>query len=188
MSPRPPGEATALLALLLLHDSRRPARLNDQGDLIILEEQDRSLWNQDQIAEALPLVSAAFRDAVGPFAIQAAIAAAHCRAREPEETDWSEIVGLYSLLERIQPSPIVSLNRAVAVAMVDGPEAALKIIDTLSDDLAEYHLLHAARADLLRRLKSYEAAAQDYSRALELVTNDSERRFLERRLAEVRSR
>ncbi|MFZ0061713.1 MAG: hypothetical protein WAL47_06720, partial [Pyrinomonadaceae bacterium] len=162
----------------------------DQGDLIILEEQDRSLWNQDQIAEALPLVSAAFRDAVGPFAIQAAIAAAHCRAREPEETDWSEIVGLYSLLERIQPSPIVSLNRAVAVAMVDGPEAALKIIDGIATDgkLDEYHLLHAARADLLRRLKSYEAAAQDYSRALELVTNDSERRFLERRLAEVRSR
>lgn len=188
MSPQPPSEAIALLALMLLHDSRRLARLDDQGDLIILEEQDRSLWNQDQIAEALPLVSAAFRAALGPFAIQAAIAAAHCRAREPEETDWSEIVGLYSLLERIQPSPIVSLNGAVALAMVEGPKAGLEKIDTLSGDLAEFHLLHAARADLLRRLKSYEAAAASYSRALELVTNDSERRFLERRLAEVRSR
>ena len=114
----------------------------------------------------------------------------HCRARNAEETNWAEIVSLYDLLTRVQPSPIVSLNRAVAVALVDGPEAALKIIDGIAADgqLDEYHLLYAARADLLRRLESYDAAAQDYSRALELVTNDSERRFLERRLAEVRSR
>ena len=190
MSPTEAGEATALLALMLLHDSRRDARLDAAGNLVTLEEQDRSLWNQQQIAEALPLVAEAFAGVAGPFAIQAAIAAVHCRARNADETNWAEIVSLYDLLTRVQPSPIVSLNRAVAVALVDGPEAALKIIDGIAADgeLDEYHLLYAARADLLRRLKSYDAAAQDYSRALELVTNDSERRFLERRLAEVRSR
>jgi len=187
MSPQPPGEATALLALMLLHDSRREARLDADGNLITLEEQDRSLWNQQQIAEALPLVAEAFAGIAGAFAIQAAIASVHCRARNADETNWAEIVSLYDLLARVQPSPIVSLNRAVAVAMVDGPEAALKIINGIAADgkLGEYHLLHAARADLLRRLQSYEAAAASYSRALELVTNDSERRFLERRLAEV---
>ena len=182
-----PSEATALLALMLLHDSRRNARLDDDGNLVTLEEQDRSLWNQNQIAEALPLVAEAFRGGVGPFGIQAGIAAVHCRAHRAEETNWSEIVGLYDLLERIQPSPIVSLNRAVAVAMVDGPEPALKLIDGLADELADYHLLHAARADLLRRLESYEAAGVSYQRALNLVMNESERRFLEKRLAEVRS-
>lgn len=189
MSPRPPGEATALLALMLLHDSRREARLDSEGNLMVLEEQDRSLWNQQQIAEALPLVAEAFAGAAGPFAIQAAIAAAHCRARRAEETNWSEIVGLYDLLARVQPSPVVSLNRAVAVAMVEGPEAALKLIDAVAADgkLDDYHLLHAARADLLRRLGSFETAAKSYRRALSLVTNDSERRFLKRRLAEVRS-
>lgn len=189
MSPRPPGEATALLALMLLHDSRREARLDSEGNLMVLEEQDRSLWNQHQIAEALPLVAEAFAGAAGPFAIQAAIAAAHCRAWRAEETNWSEIVGLYDLLARVQPSPVVSLNRAVAVAMVEGPEAALKLIDAVAADgkLDDYHLLHAARADLLRRLGSFETAAKSYRRALSLVTNDSERRFLERRLAEVRS-
>ncbi|HKR58750.1 MAG TPA: RNA polymerase sigma factor [Pyrinomonadaceae bacterium] len=187
MSPRPPGEATALLALMLLHDSRRDARLDAEGNLVVLEEQDRSLWNQNQIAEALPLVAEAFAGPAGPFAIQAAIAAAHCRAREADETNWREIVGLYDLLERVQPSPIISLNRAVAVAMVDGPEVALKLIDTLSKDLAGYHLLFAARADLLRRLKVYEEAAQNYQQALALVTNESERRFLERRLVEVQT-
>lgn len=187
MAPHPPGEATALLALMLLHDSRRNARFDGAGDLIILEEQDRSLWDQEQIEQALPLVAEAFTKAAGPFAIQAAIAAVHCRARHADETNWPEIVALYDLLAQMQPSSIVSLNRAVAVAMVDGPAAALKLTDELSADgsLDEYHLLHATRADLLRRLGSNKDAAESYNRALELVTNDSERRFLERRLEEV---
>ncbi|HEU4477344.1 MAG TPA: RNA polymerase sigma factor [Pyrinomonadaceae bacterium] len=189
MAPQPPSEATALLALMLLHDSRRNARFDAAGDLIILEDQDRSLWNQEQIEQALPLVAEALANAAGPFAIQAAIAAVHCRARHADETDWREIVALYDLLVHVQPSSIVSLNRAVAVAMVDGPAAALKLIDELSADgnLDQYHLLHAARADLLRRLGSNKDAAESYKRALELVTNDSERRFLGRRLDEVRS-
>lgn len=187
MAPRPPSEATALLALMLLHDSRRNARFDAAGDLIILEEQDRRLWNHEQIEQALPLVAESFADAPGSFAIQAAIAAVHCRAKQADQTDWPEIVGLYDLLARAQPSSIVSLNRAVAVAMVDGPAAALKLIDALPADgkLDEYHLLHATRADLLRRLGSNKDAAAGYKRALELVTNDSERRFLERRLEEV---
>jgi RNA polymerase sigma-70 factor (ECF subfamily) len=187
MSPQPPGEATALLALMLLHDSRRDARLDAEGNLIILEEQDRKLWNQGQIAEALPLVTEAFAGGAGPFAIQAAISAAHCRSPQAEETNWREIVGLYDLLARVQPSPIVSLNRAVAVAMVEGPQVGLKLIDGLSQELAGYHLLYAARADLLRRSRAYEEAAQNYQQALDLVTNESERRFLERRLAEVQA-
>ena len=189
MAPQPPSEATALLALMLLHDSRRNARFDAAGDLIILEDQDRSLWNQEQIEQALPLVAEALATAAEPFAIQAAIAAVHCRARHADETDWPEIVALYDLLVRVQPSSIVSLNRAVAVAMVEGPAAALKLIDALSADgnLDQYHLLHATRADLLRRLGSNKDAAQSYKRALELVTNDSERRFLGRRLDEVLS-
>jgi len=188
-APGQPAEATALLALMLLHDSRRAARIDEAGDLITLEEQDRVLWNQAQIAEALPLVAEAFRAEPGPFAVQAAIAALHCRTARAEDTDWPQIVRLYDFLERLQPSPIVSLNRAVAVAMVDGPRPALALIDALaaSGDLDSYHLLHAARADLLRRLGSLVEAAKSYARALALVTNDSERRFLERRLREVRS-
>jgi len=187
MTPSPPSEATALLALMLLHDSRRNARFDAAGDLIILEEQDRSLWNQEQIEQALPLVAESFANAPGPFAIQAAIAAVHCRAQQADQTKWPEIVSLYDLLARVQPSSIISLNRAVAVAMVDGPAAALKLIAALSADgkLDEYHLLHATRADLLRRLGSNKDAADGYKRALELVTNDSERRFLERRLEGV---
>jgi len=191
MSPQPPAEATALVALMLLHDSRRDARLDDAGDIVVLEEQDRSRWDQREIAEALPLVNEALRtpseDGPGPFALQAAIAAVHCRAVRAEETDWSEIVRLYDLLERLQPSPIVSLNRAVAVAMRDGPGPALALIDALavSGDLEGYHLLHAARADLLRRIGSNLDAAKNYERALALVTNESERRYLERRLREV---
>jgi len=189
MRPLPPAEATALLALILLHDARREARVDDAGDLVVLEEQDRSRWDQQQIAEALPLVEEAFRGQPGPFALQAAIAAVHCQAARAQDTDWPQIVRLYDLLERMQPSPIVSLNRAVAVAMVDGPPPALALIDQLADDddLANYHLLHAARADLLRRLGSSVEAAKSYQRALALVTNDSERRFLERRLREVQS-
>lgn len=187
MTPQPPPEATALIALMLLHDSRRDARLDDSGDIIVLEEQDRSRWDRNQIAEALPLVAEALRGKPGPFALQAAIAAQHCQAARAEDTDWPQIVGLYDLLETAQPSPIVSLNRAVAVAMVDGPRAGLVLIEGLvaSGDLNDYHLLHAARADLLRRLGSQSEAAKSYTRALALVTNDSERRFLERRLREV---
>ena len=189
MMPEPPAEATALVALMLLHDARREARVDEVGDIVVLEEQDRSRWDQVQIAEALPLVDEALHGGAGPFALQAAIAAVHCQAARPEDTDWPQIVRLYDLLERVQPSPIVSLNRAVAVAMADGPGPGLALIDGLAEnnDLANYHLLHAARADLLRRLGSPIEAAESYLRALALVTNDSERRFLERRLRQVQS-
>lgn len=188
MAAETPPEATALLALMLLQDSRREARLDAAGNLVVLEEQDRRLWDKQQIEEATPLVEEALRGGAGPFALQAAIAALHCQAPSAEATDWRQILQLYNLLERVQPSPVVSLNRAVAVAMVEGPQTALEIIDWLAADgaLDEYHLLHAARADLLRRLGSVEAAAS-YHRALELVTNESERRFLQRRLREVES-
>jgi RNA polymerase sigma-70 factor, ECF subfamily len=177
---------TGLLALMLLHDARRDARSNEAGDLVVLEEQDRSRWNHQQIAEALPLLEEALRGGPAPFALQAAIAAVHCQAARVEDTDWPQIVRLYDVLERVQPSPVISLNRAVAVAMVDGPRAALAIIDGLAaSELDNYHLLHAARADLLRRIGSSEEAAKSYKRALTLATNDSERRFLDRRLAEV---
>ena len=185
--PEDPPELTGLVALMLLHDARRDARLNAVGDLVVLDEQDRSRWDRHQIAEALPLVDEAFAGGPGPFAVQAAIAALHCRAARPEDTDWPQILGLYDLLDRLQPSPIVSLNRAVAVAMVHGPQPALALIDGLAaaGDLNDYHLLHAARADLLRRIGSSEEAAKSYARAIAQVTNDSERRFLERRLHEV---
>ena len=187
MGPTPPAEATALLALMLLHDSRREARLDPAGDLVLLEAQDRTRWNGKQIAEALPLVEEGLRGGPGPFALQAAIAALHCQARRPEDTDWAQIVRLYDLLERVQPTPIVALNRAAAVAMAEGPRPALALIDALAGrgDLERYHLLHAARADLLRRLGSSAEAAKSYARALALVTNDAERRFLERRLREL---
>src|SRR5882762_4725795 len=191
MAPQPPAEVTGLVALMLLHDSRRDARLSEAGDLVVLEEQDRGLWDQEKITEALPLVVEALRprseDGPGPFSLQAAIAAEHCRAPRAEDTDWPRIVKFYDLLELVQPSPIVSLNRAVAIAMAEGPQPALALIDTLAAELAHYHLLHAARADLLRRIGSKEEAAQSYERALALVTNESERRFLERRLREVQS-
>src|SRR5215475_8796479 len=189
MAPFAPEEATGLLALMLLHDSRRQARVNDAGDLIVLEEQDRDLWDQTQISEALPLVAESLRRQPGPFALQAAIAAEHCRALRAEETDWSAIVNLYDLLLRVQPSPIISLNRAVAIAMVEGPEQGLKLIETLAEagDLDNYHLLYAARADLYRRAEGKAESRENYKRALELVTNESERRFLERRLREVSS-
>jgi RNA polymerase sigma-70 factor (ECF subfamily) len=188
MSPAP-AEVTGLLALLLLHDARRDARLDAAGDLVILEDQDRSRWNHPQIAEAMPLVEEAFRGVPGPYAVQAAIAAEHCRALKPADTDWPRILQLYDVLERMQPSPIVSLNRAVAVAMLEGPRAALVLIDALdaAGDLDNYHLLHSARADFLRRAGSSEEAAKSYARALALVTNPSERLFLERRLREVSS-
>ena len=190
MAPYPPEEATGLLALMLLHDSRRDARVDEAGDLVVLEEQDRTRWNHKQIAEALPLVAESMRREPGAYAVQAAIAAEHCKAARAEDTDWREIVRLYDLLERIQPSPIVSLNRAVAVAMSEGPEKALTLIDALTAErvLDRYHLLHATRADLLRRLGSTAEAAKSYEIALTLVTSKTERRFLERRLRDVRSK
>lgn len=189
MAPRPPAEATGLLALMLLHDARRDARLDEAGDLVILELQDRSLWNRQQIAEALPLVEEALRPDVGPYALQAAIAAEHCQAASAASTNWAQIVRYYDRLERAQPSPIVALNRAVAVAMAESPQSALAIIESISaaNDLENYHLLHATRADLLRRMGLSAEAAKSYKRALELVTNDTERRFLERRLREMQS-
>jgi RNA polymerase sigma-70 factor (ECF subfamily) len=189
MTPQPPTEATGLVALMLLHHSRHEARLDEAGDLVLLEEQDRSRWDQQKIAEALPLVEEALRGEPGPFTLQAAIAALHCQATRAEDTDWPQIVRLYDLLERLQPSPVVSLNRAVAVAMVAGPQPALALIDAVAatGDLDDYHLLHAARADLLRRAGSSKEAAKSYARALSLATNDKERRFLERRLREVQS-
>jgi RNA polymerase sigma-70 factor (ECF subfamily) len=188
MSPQPPAEVTGLLALMLLHDSRRDARLDEAGELVLLEDQDRARWNQAQIAEALPLVEEALRGGPGPFSVQAAIAALHCQATRHEETDWPQIVRLYEVLERVQPSPIVSLNRAVAIAMANDTQSGLAIIDQLAanGDLENYHIFHAARAELLRRSGVHEEAAKSYLRALELVTNDSERRYLQRRLREVR--
>ena len=185
--PNAPAEATALLALMLLQDARRDARVDASGGLVVLEEQDRRLWNRRQIAEALPLVEEALRAGRGPFAIEAAIAALHCQAARPEDTDWRQILSLYDLLERSYPSPVVSLNRAVAVAMVLGPQAGLTAIEAAanSGELGGYHLLHAARADLLRRMGRPAEAAESYRRALELAANDSERRFLDRRLREV---
>jgi RNA polymerase sigma-70 factor (ECF subfamily) len=187
MAPHPPAEATGLVALMLLHDSRRAARLDDAGDLVVLEEQDRSLWDHAKIAQALPLVEEALRAGPGPFALQAAIAALHCQASRAENTDWPQIVRLYDVLESLQPSPIVSLNRAVAIAMAHSPQQGLALIDALAatGDLDNYHLLHAARADLLRRIGSKEEAAKSYARALSLVSNESERRYLERRLREL---
>jgi len=189
MGAQAPAEAKGLLAMMLLHDARREARMDEAGDIVVLEEQDRSLWNREQIAEALPLVEEALLGAPGPFSVQAAIAAVHCRAARAEDTDWEQIVGFYDELRRLQPSPIVSLNRAVAIAMRDGPGTGLVLIDELAEanDLDGYHLLYAARADLLRRLGLGEQAAKDYRRALELATNESERRYLERRLRQVQS-
>jgi RNA polymerase sigma-70 factor, ECF subfamily len=187
MSPRPPAEATALLALMLLHDARRGSRTDDAGDIVVLEEQDRNRWNHEQIAEALPMVAEALRGGPGPYALQAAIAAEHCQAARPEDTNWGRILQLYDLLGTARPSPIVSLNRAVAVAMVHGPRTGLELLDGLAatNELDDFHLLHAARADLLRRLGASAEAAVSYNRALALVTNESERRYLERRLREV---
>ena len=187
MAPQTPREATALVALMLLHDARREARLDEAGEIVVLEEQDRSRWKREQIGEALPLVQEAMRGTPGPLALQAAIAAVHCRAARAEETDWREIVRLYDALTQVQPSPVVSLNRAVAVAMAEGPRRGLELMTELAtgSDLENYHLLHAARADMHRRLGRFADSAEEYKKALALVTNDSERRYLERRLREV---
>ena len=183
----PPADVNGLLALMLLHDSRREARVDAHGNIVTLEEQDRSLWNQEQIAEALPIVEDALLNGAGSYALQAAIAAEHCKSRRAEDTDWRRIVQFYDLLQQVQPDPVISLNRAVALAMADNPEAALATVNqlTASGELDQYHLLHATRADLLRRMGRPEEAAKSYERALMLVTNESERRFLERRLREA---
>jgi RNA polymerase sigma-70 factor (ECF subfamily) len=181
-------EARALLALMLLHDSRRDARRNTDGGIVLLEEQDRRRWNRAQIHEGLTLLQEALRTGdASEYALQAAIAGLHARAQRAEDTDWRQIAQFYDLLLRIHPSPVVELNRAVAVAMADGPEHGLRFIDEIEarGELHNYHLLPAARADLLRRLGRWTEAATAYKHALSLVTNDAERRFLERRLAEV---
>jgi RNA polymerase sigma-70 factor (ECF subfamily) len=187
MQPQPPREVAGLLALMLLHDARRDARHDAAGDLVLLEAQHRGLWNRIQIDEGLSLVGQAMNGVPGPFALQAAIAAVHCRAARAENTDWHEILRLYDILELIQPSPIVSLNRGVAVAMVEGAAQALEVIELLvaGQDLENFHLLHSTRADLLRRIGDSTGAANSYRRALTLVRNDAERRYLERRLDEV---
>ena len=184
----PETEAIGLLALMLLHDSRRAARASPAGELIVLEEQDRSLWNRAQIEEGSALVERALSTRrFGPYSMQAAIAAVHCGAARAEDTDWNEIVYLYDLLLRIEPTPIVELNRAVAVAMRDGPAAGLALVDDLltRGDLAGYRLAHAARADLCRRLGRRAEARDSYTRALALTQLEPERQFLRRRLAEL---
>jgi RNA polymerase sigma-70 factor (ECF subfamily) len=187
----PEPEAFGLLALMLLHDARRAARTSPEGELILLDDQDRGLWNRAQIGEGLALVERALSSRrFGPYTLQAAIAAVHAEAPSAASTDWREIVGLYDVLLRAEPSPIVELNRAAAVAMRDGPEAGLALIDAIlaRGELAEYHHAHSARAELLRRLGERQKAIAAYRRALELTTQAPERRFLERRLAELGAR
>jgi len=185
----PEPEARGLLALMLLHESRRTARTSPAGDVVLLDEQDRSLWDSKQIAEGSRLVRQALSPAspTGPYAIQAAIAAVHAEAPRAADTDWNEIVGLYDALMDVNPSPIVALNRAVAVAMRDGPAAGLALVDEIlrNGDLADYRLAHAARAELCRRLGKTSAARQSYERALKLTRQEPERRLIQKRLREL---
>jgi RNA polymerase sigma-70 factor (ECF subfamily) len=184
----PEPEVMGLLGLMLLQESRRQARTSPTGDLVLLEDQDRSLWNQGQIAEGTALVERALASGrFGPYTLQAAIAAVHAQAPSPAATNWAQIVGWYDVLLDANPSPVVELNRAVAVAMRDGPAAGLALIDAIlaRGDLKDYHLAHAARADLHRRLGSASEARVSYQRALELARQEPERRFLERRLQEL---
>jgi RNA polymerase sigma-70 factor (ECF subfamily) len=184
----PEAEVIGLLALMLLHESRRAARTSADGELILLDHQDRALWNREQIAEGESLVRTALAmPPAGPYVVQAAIAAVHARAGAPEETDWPQIVALYDHLLRSVPSPVVALNRAVAVAMRDGPAAGLTAIDAIMGrgELSDYHLAYASRADLYRRMGRVEDAVSDYRRALELAQQEPERRFLRQRLAEL---
>ena len=185
----PEPEAVGLLALMLLHESRRAARTSPGGDLVLLEDQDRTLWDRDLIAEGTALVERALRSGrFGPYGLQAAIAAVHAEAPSVGATDWAQIVGLYEVLARVEPSPVVALNRAVAVAMRDGPAAGLALVDAIlaGGDLADYHLAHSARAELCRRLGRTAEARTAYERALALARQEPERRFLERRLDELR--
>ncbi|HYQ25818.1 MAG TPA: DUF6596 domain-containing protein, partial [Polyangiaceae bacterium] len=181
-----PAEVDSLLALMLLHDARRAARVAPDGDLVLLEEQDRSRWDRAEIEEGCTLLRAVLERArPGTYALEAAIAAVHAESPSAEATDWAEIAGLYARLLELHPSPVVALNRAVAVAMADGCDAGLALIDQLEPALHGYHLWHAARADLLRRLKRRSEAIISYQRARALAHNASELRFLARRLAEL---
>jgi len=184
----PEPEVQALVALMLLHESRRAARSSPDGELVLLDAQDRALWNHAQIQEGSDLVEQAIASRrFGPYTLQAAIAAAHATAPTAADTDWTEIAALYDLLARIQPSPVVDLNRAVAVAMRDGPAAGLALLDEIlaRGDLADYHLAHSARAELCRRLDRHDEARAAYRKALSLARQEPERRFLSRRLAEL---
>ena len=188
--PPPESEVMGLLALMLLHESRRPARTSRDGELVLLAEQDRSLWNRDQIAEGIALVERALRTRrIGPYALQAAIAAVHAESPDAASTDWRQIVGLYDVLLLVDPSPIVALNRAAAVAMRDGPAAGLALIDALlaRGELADYLHTHTARADLLRRLGRVSEAMEAYERASVLATQAPEQRFLSRRIEALRA-
>ena len=185
----PEPEALGLLSLMLLHESRREGRTSPTGELILLKDQDRSLWNREQISEGIGLVERALSTRrFGPYTLQAAIAAVHAEAPTADATDWPQIVELYGALLRIEPSPVIELNRAVAVAMRDGPEAGLELVDAILQrgDLADYHLAHSARADLCRRLGRTSDARESYQRALALTKQEPEQRFLERRLAELK--
>jgi RNA polymerase sigma-70 factor (ECF subfamily) len=184
-------EATGLLALMLLHDARREARVTERGDLVLLEDQDRSRWDAQRIAEGRSLIDTAMAAGQpGPYQIQAAIASLHDTAASPADTDWAQIAALYASLLRLEPTPVVALNHAVAVAMADGPAIGLAMIDGLAadDTLADYPYLHAARADLLRRLERWSEAATSYERAAALTDNRAEQAFLGRRLGEMRAR
>jgi RNA polymerase sigma-70 factor (ECF subfamily) len=184
----PEPEAVGLLALMLLHESRRAARSTSEGELVLLAEQDRTLWDRTLINDGISLVERAISSRrFGPYTLQAAIAAVHAEASSAEVTDWAQIVGLYDVLARADPSPVIALNRAAAIAMRDGPAAGLAIVDTImrSGDLEDYHLAHSARADLCRRLGRYGDARTAYQRALRLARQEPERRFLERRLMEL---
>lgn len=184
----PHPEAIGLLALMLLHESRRTARSNGDGDLILLEDQDRTLWNREQMEEGKSLVARALSSPpVGPYTLQAAISAVHADAPTATATDWSQIVQLYDLLSQVIPSPVVELNRAVAVAMRDGPQIGLELVDAIlaRGELTEYHLAHAARADLCRRLGKTADARDSYARALHLAQMEPEKRYLKRRLAQL---
>jgi RNA polymerase sigma-70 factor (ECF subfamily) len=183
-----PGEpeTMGLLALMLLQHSRRDARVDETGELVLLEDQDRARWDQEMIDEGLAVLDAAVElRQPGPYQVQAAIAALHARAPRPEDTDWPQIATLYRGLKAMWPSPVIELNRAVAVAMADGPDAGLTLMEPLADELDRYHLFHAARADLLRRSGRMGEAQLAYRRALDLVTNPVERRYLTRRVSQA---
>lgn len=184
----PEPESQGLLALMLLHESRREARMSPSGELVLLDDQDRSLWNRDLIGEGTRFVERALASGrIGPYALQAAIAAVHAQAAEAPATDWAEIVGLYDVLARIDPSPVIELNRAVAVAMRDGPSAGLALVDAIlgRGELRDYRLAHAARAEFCRRLGRSAEARASFERALQLTKQGPERRFLEKRIAEL---
>jgi RNA polymerase sigma-70 factor (ECF subfamily) len=182
----PDPELDALLALMLLHDSRRNARVDDAGEVVLLADQDRSRWDHVEIDEGRVLLQSSMRRSrPGTYALEAAIAALHADASSAEETDWRQIVAIYERLYALHPTPVVALNQAVAVSMAEGPAAALPLVDALSESLDNYHLWHAARADLLRRLGRSEHALASYRRAFALAGNEAERRFLDRRIGEL---